>query len=156
MKKKYKRAGTTSERQDYRQGGQVSKDGPRQKFQYGGVGGYPINFGPNLPTFTPEQIAQIQTTVPTTGQTQSNTGANMAMTEEEKAANRAELEQAATGQLSEAAKLPDAQQVSPDISQQGTVMDTPTTVGTTQVVQAPQEQAATVGTIQTVPAPTVG
>lgn len=38
MKKKYKRAGTTSERQDYRQGGQVSKDGPRQKFQYGGVG----------------------------------------------------------------------------------------------------------------------
>ena len=35
MKKKYKRAGTTSERQDYRKGGQVSKDGPRQKF-YGG------------------------------------------------------------------------------------------------------------------------
>ena len=27
MKKKYKRAGTTSERQDYRKGGQVSKDG---------------------------------------------------------------------------------------------------------------------------------
>ena len=97
MKKKYKRAGTTSERQDYRQGGQVSKDGPRQKFQYGGVGGYPINFGPT--TFTPEQLAQIQTTVPTTGQTQLNTGANMAMTEEEKAANRAELEQAKEGQV---------------------------------------------------------
>ena len=31
MKKKYKRAGTTSERQDYRKGGQVSKDGPRLK-----------------------------------------------------------------------------------------------------------------------------
>ena len=31
MKKKYKRAGTTSERQDYRKGGQVSKDGPREK-----------------------------------------------------------------------------------------------------------------------------
>ena len=32
MKKKYKRAGTTSERQDYRKGGQVSKDGPRKSF----------------------------------------------------------------------------------------------------------------------------
>ena len=39
MKKKYKRAGTTSERQDYRKGGQVSKDGPRQKFYYGGAQG---------------------------------------------------------------------------------------------------------------------
>jgi len=38
MKKKYKRAGTTSERQDYRKGGQVSKDGPRKKFQGGGDG----------------------------------------------------------------------------------------------------------------------
>ena len=38
MKKKYKRAGTTSERQDYRKGGQVSKDGPIQKFQAGGDG----------------------------------------------------------------------------------------------------------------------
>jgi len=38
MKKKYKRAGTSSERQDYRKGGQVSKDGPRQKFQGGGDG----------------------------------------------------------------------------------------------------------------------
>ena len=38
MKKKYKRAGTTSERQDYRKGGQVSKDGPRQRFQAGGDG----------------------------------------------------------------------------------------------------------------------
>ena len=38
MKKKYKRAGTTSERQDYRKGGQVSKDGPRLKF-YGGAQG---------------------------------------------------------------------------------------------------------------------
>ncbi len=36
MKKKYKRAGTTSERQDYRKGGQVSKDGPRQEFISGG------------------------------------------------------------------------------------------------------------------------
>ena len=38
MKKKYKRAGTTSERQDYRKGGQVSKDGPRKKFYPGGIG----------------------------------------------------------------------------------------------------------------------
>ena len=38
MTKKYKRAGTTSERQDYRKGGQVSKDGPRLKFQGGGDG----------------------------------------------------------------------------------------------------------------------
>ena len=79
----------------------------------------------------------------------------MALTEEQKAANRAELEKAKTGQVPEAVKLPDAQQVSPDISQQGTVMDAPTAVGTTQIQQAPQEQAATVGTIQTVPAPTV-
>ena len=55
MKKKYKRAGTTSERQDYRKGGQVSKDGPRQKFQVGGVGfQYPSTFEPNF--FTPEDI----------------------------------------------------------------------------------------------------
>ena len=40
MKKKYKKlAGTTSERQDYRKGGQVSKDGPRKKFYYGGAHG---------------------------------------------------------------------------------------------------------------------
>ena len=39
MKKKYKKAGTTSERQDYRKGGQVSKDGPRKKFYYGGAQG---------------------------------------------------------------------------------------------------------------------
>ena len=39
MKKKYKRAGTTSERQDYRKGGQVSKDGSRKKFSYGGAQG---------------------------------------------------------------------------------------------------------------------
>ena len=38
MTKKYKRAGTTSERQDYRKGGQVSKDGQRQKFYPGGIG----------------------------------------------------------------------------------------------------------------------
>ncbi len=44
MKKKYKRAGTTSERQDYRKGGQVSKDGPRQKF----VENLPTTLGLNL------------------------------------------------------------------------------------------------------------
>ena len=38
MKKKYKRAGTTSERQDYRKGGQVSKDGnKRVKLMPGGM-----------------------------------------------------------------------------------------------------------------------
>ena len=155
MKKKYKRAGTTSERQDYRQGGQVSKDGPRQKFQYGGVGGYPINFGPNLPTFTPEQIAQIQTTVPTTGQTQSNTGANMAMTEEEKAANRAELEQAKEGQVPVAGQIPDVQQVDASVPQQTTTMPTATTVGQTQVATTPAEQVTTIEPPQTVATPTV-
>ena len=153
MKKKYKRAGTTSERQDYRQGGQVSKDGPRQKFQYGGVGGYPINFGPT--TFTPEQLAQIQTTVPTTGQTQSNTGANMAMTEEEKAANRAELEQAKEGQVPVAGQIPDVQQVDASVPQQTTTMPTATTVGQTQVATTPAEQVTTIEPPQTVATPTV-
>ena len=38
MKKKYKRAGTTSERQDYRKGGQVSKEGhERVKLLPGGM-----------------------------------------------------------------------------------------------------------------------
>ena len=153
MKKKYKRAGTTSERQDYRKGGQVSKDGPRQKFQYGGVGGYPINFGPT--TFTPEQLAQIQTTVPTTGQTQSNTGANMAMTEEEKAANRAELEQAKEGQVPVAGQIPDVQQVDASVPQQTTTMPTATTVGQTQVATTPAEQVTTIEPPQTVATPTV-
>ena len=148
MKKKYKRAGTTSERQDYRKGGQVSKDGPRQKFQYGGVGGYPINFGPT--TFTPEQLAQIQTTVPTTGQTQLNTGANMAMTEEEKAANRAELEQAKEGQVPVAGQIPDVQQVDASVPQQTTTMPTATTVGQTQVATTPAEQVTTIEPPQTV------
>ena len=180
MKKKYKRAGTTSERQDYRKGGQVSKDdNVREKLYYGG-GGYggptmsqqlsnayagnitisaPDVFG-NTQTYNvsakppvPEVNIPVQSTPAT--QAQINTGETMSLTEEQKQNNRKGLETASSAQLPEAAKLPNAQQVSPDISQQGTVMDTPTTVGTTQIAQAPQEQAATVGTIQTVPAPTV-
>ena len=48
MKKKYKRAGTTSERQDYRKGGQVSKDGPRQKFYGGGYSEYGMSMNQQM------------------------------------------------------------------------------------------------------------
>ena len=179
MKKKYKRTGTTSERQDYRKGGQVSKDdNVREKLYYGG-GGYGTDFskqmsdayGGNISISVPDVFGNTQTynvsgkpAVPEVNipvqstpaaQAQINTGETMSLTEEQKQNNRKGLETASSAQLPEAAKLPNAQQVSPDISQQGTVMDTPTTVGTTQIAQAPQEQAATVGTIQTVPAPTV-
>ena len=169
MKKKYKRAGTTSERQDYRKGGQVSKEGhEREKLLPGGMpAGMGADFSrqyaqagtPNLSNldFTNLRIPEVNIPVQSTpaAQAQANTGETMSLTEEQKQNNREGLATAASAQLPEAAKLPDAQQVSTNISQQGTVMDTPTTVGTTQIAQAPQEQAATVGTIQTVPAPTV-
>ena len=171
MKKKYKRAGITSERQDYRKGGQVSKDdNVREKLYYGGgsyggpsfssqyiagIGGVPDLSGIDFSKISIPAIPATTTTTQAQAQAQANTGETMSLTEEQKQNNREGLETASSAQLPEAAKLPNAQQVSPDISQQGTVMDTPTTVGTTQIAQAPQEQAATVGTIQTVPAPTV-
>ena len=61
-KRKGLRAGISSIRQDYRSGGLVSKEGPRQNFFYGGVSEGFINFDPlqnlqNLPgiglTYTP-------------------------------------------------------------------------------------------------------
>ena len=155
MKKKYKRAGTTSERQDYRKGGQVSKDGPRQKFYPGGYSEYGMSMNQQMAQAYSSDPLNLNISPEKIQQNLQARGQQMALTEEQKAANRAELEKAKTGQVPEAVKLPDAQQVSPDISQQGTVMDAPTAVGTTQIQQAPQEQAATVGTIQTVPAPTV-
>ena len=47
------RAGISSIRQDYRSGGLVSKEGPRQKFQYGGYGNIPLTgFPGSLTGFT--------------------------------------------------------------------------------------------------------
>jgi len=144
MKKKYKRAGTSSERQDYRKGGQVSKDGPREKL-FGGSGGYGTDFSKQLANaysgnFTislPDSSGNIQTvnlnespkpSEIAAAQIKSNTGANMAMTEQQKAANRAELEKAKAGQVSAASQIPDVQQVDTSLQQQSTTMAAPTGV----------------------------
>ena len=173
MKKKYKRAGTTSERQDYRKGGQVSKDGPRQKFYPGGgYSEYGTDFSKQLANaysgnFTisvPDSSGNIQTvnlnespkpSEIAAAQIQSNSGANMAITEEQKAASRAELEQAKAGQVPVASQIPDVQQVDTGLQQQGTTMAAPTGVGETIVSQVPQEPVSTVGTLQVAQTPTV-
>jgi len=171
MKKKYKRAGTSSERQDYRKGGKVSKDGPRKKL-FGGSGGYGADFSKQLANaysgnFTislPDSSGNIQTvnlnespkpSEIAAAQIKSNTGANMAMTEQQKAANRAELEKAKAGQVSAASQIPDVQQVDTSLQQQSTTMAAPTGVGETIVSQVPQEPVSTVGTLQVAQTPTV-
>ena len=165
MKKKYKRAGTTSERQDYRQGGQVSKDGPRQKFYPGGAQGdgdiglsnfdianFPLINIPPAPVFTPTPV---QTPSSNINILPRSSGENMAMTEQQKAANRAKVEQAAAGQVPVAGQIPAVQQVDANIQQQGTTMPTATTVGQTQVTATPTEQVTTIQPPQTVATPTV-
>jgi len=165
MKKKYKRAGTTSERQDYRKGGYVG-DGKRVKkylagaityptsFNVLGGGSIPINIGGNL--LSPAvQNAVVAGTSPATNTQSNNSGANMAMTEQEKAANRAKLEQAAAGQVPVAGQIPAVQQVDANVPQQTTTMPTATTVGQTQVPATPTEQVTTIQPPQTVTTPTV-
>ena len=165
MKKKYKRAGTTSERQDYRKGGYVG-DGKRVKkylagaityptnFNILGGGSIPLNIGGNL--LSPVvQNAVVAGTSPATNTQSNNSGANMAMTEQEKAANRAKLEQAAAGQVPVAGQVPAAQQVDANVQQQSTTMSPSTAVGTTQITQTPQEQVSTVDTLQVAQTPTV-
>ena len=170
MKKKYKRAGTGSERQDYRKGGQVSKDGPREKFNDGGYGtdfskqlanAYSGNFTISLP----DSSGNIQTVnlnespkpseIAATNTQSNNSGANMAMTEQEKAASRAELERAKAGQVPVAGQIPAVQQVDANVPQQTTTMPTATTVGQTQVTATPTEQVTTIQPPQTVTTPTV-
>ena len=125
MKKKYKRAGTTSERQDYRKGGQVSKDdNVREKLYYGGSGyggptmsqqlldayggnitiSAPDVFDSNTQTYNvsgkpavPEVNIPVQSTP--AAQTQINTGETMSLTEEQKQNNRKGLETASSAQL---------------------------------------------------------
>ena len=159
MKKKYKRAGTTSERQDYRKGGQVSKDGPRLK-AYTGMGGmaaYGADFSKQMSqAYNFDNIefdfSNIQLTTPPP---KSTTGEYMALTEQQKAANRAKVEQAAAGQVPVAGQIPAVQQVDANIQQQGTTMPTATTVGQTQVAATPTEQVTTIQPPQTVATPTV-
>ena len=57
MKKKYKRAGTTSERQDYRKGGQVSKDGVREKL-------YPVVLAMVVSTMSQQILELMVVTLP--------------------------------------------------------------------------------------------
>lgn len=174
MKKKYKRAGTTSERQDYRKGGQVSKDGPRQKFYPGGIGDGDIGlsnyeaafsqavasgdfteFNKTYPVIAPPPPTPVQTPSSNINILPSSSGENMALTEQQKAANRAKLEQAAAGQIPTAGQIPAVQQVDTGIQQQETTMAAPTAVGTTQVQQAPQEQVATAETPTVAQTPTI-
>lgn len=168
MKKKYKRAGTTSERQDYRKGGQVSKEGhERVKLLPGGM---PAAMGadfsrqyaqagtPNLSNldFTNLRIPEVNIPVQSTpaAQAQANTGESQ-MTEEEKKANRTKVEQSAAGQIPAAGIVPDVQQVSTDVPQQTTTLTSSTPVGKTLVSQVPQEPVSTVGTLQVAQTPTV-
>ena len=174
MKKKYKRAGTTSERQDYRKGGQVSKDGPRQKFYPGGIGDGDIGlsnyeaafsqavasgdfteFNKTYPVIAPPTPTPVQTPSSNINILPRSSGENMVLTEQQKAANRAKLEQAAAGQVPVAGQIPAAQQIDTNIQQQGTTMAAPTTVGTTQVQQAPQEKITTAETPTVAPTPIV-
>ena len=173
MKKKYKRAGTTSERQDYRKGGQVSKDGPRQKFYYGGAQGdgdiglaafdmanFPrMDLSP-APIFVAQPKTGNQMVTSTFKKLQEAVkGAsgkdNVGLTPQQEQANREALAGAAAGQVPVAGQIPAVQQVDTGIQQQGTIKDTPTDVGTTQIGQVPQEAVSTVDTLQVAPTPTV-
>lgn len=170
MKKKYKRAGTTSERQDYRKGGQVSKDGPRKKFNYGGAQGDGDIGLSNWEAGFSQAIAEdkVQEYLesnplgitppppePPPPPPKSTTGENMALTEEQKAASRAELEKAKAGQVPVGGQIPDVQQVDTGLQQQGTTMAAPIGVEKTIVSQVPQEPVSTVGTLQVAQTPTV-
>ncbi len=178
MKKKYKRAGTTSERQDYRKGGQVSKDGPRQKFYPGGIGDgdiglstFEVNFNQAI---AEDRIEEFLAENPGFGITppapesdpiteaakilkenNTNSGENMALTEQQKAANRTTLAEAAAGQVPVASKIPAAQQVSTEIPLTTTPMPETTQVGLTQAPQTPQEQVTTAPIPTVAPTPTV-
>ena len=157
MKKKYKRAGTTSERQDYRKGGQVSKDGPRLKAYAGliGMGAVPIYGANNNIISIADPLGRIVTPQEQLTKTKPAQANTMAITEEQKAANRAKVEQAAAGQVPVAGQIPAVQQVDANIQQQGTTMPTATTVGQTQVAATPTEQVTTIQPPQTVATPTV-
>ena len=82
-------------------------------------------------------------------------GDNMALTPQQKAANRAKLNEALAGKVPVAGQIPAVQKVDDTIYQKGTTMAGPTEVGQTQVAQTPDEQFYTVGTTQTGQAPTV-
>jgi hypothetical protein len=162
MKKKYKRAGTTSERQDYRKGGQVSKEGhERVKLLPGGM---PAAMGadfsrqyaqagvPNI-DLSGLRIPEINIPVQS-AQARINTGESQ-MTEEQKKANRDKLQQAAAGQIPTEGIIPDVQQVDANIPQQTTEMPTPTVVGQSPVTVTPAEQVTTMQPPQTAVTPTV-
>jgi hypothetical protein len=92
----------------------------------------------------------------TRGQTEAQIqGDNMALTPQQKAANRAKLNEALAGKVPVAGQIPAVQKVDDTIYQKGTTMAGPTEVGQTQVAQTPDEQFYTVGTTQTGQAPTV-
>ena len=175
MKKKYKRAGTTSERQDYRKGGQVSKDGPRLKAFAGMDAAMGADFSRQYSRamsgdFTisvPDAYGNTQTynvsgkpagpevNIPVqSAQAQINTGESQ-MTEEQKKANRDKLQQAAAGQIPTEGIIPDVQQVDANIPQQTTEMPTPTVVGQSPVTVTPAEQVTTMQPPQTAVTPTV-
>ena len=168
MKKKYKRAGTTSERQDYRKGGQVSKEGhERVKLLPGGMPAamgadfsrqYTQAVTPNLSNldFTNLRIPEVNIPVQSTpaAQAQANTGESQ-MTEEQKKSNRDKLQQAAAGQIPAGGIIPDVQQVDANIPQQTTEMPTPTVVGQSPVTVTPAEQVTTMQPPQTAVTPIV-
>ena len=149
MKKKYKRAGTTSERQDYRKGGRVGYVPGGQV--YGGEPGGTLaeerdEFEENYQGNQGNQGNQTQ---------DSAQGTNMALTEEQKKANRDALQQAATGQVPVAGQIPPADQLDTDIKGTKVTMAAPTQVGITQAPQTPAEQVTTIQAPQIATTPTV-
>ena len=160
MKKKYKRAGTTSERQDYRKGGQVSKDGPRQEFISGGyaigdgdiglaafdIANFPRINIPPAPVFTPTPVQtntfiQEQSTIGTTGGTLMSNGT---LTPEEIKRKRQDLEAQAGGRGVQATPM-QVQTLAGQVAQgeiepgTGDLGGVQTVTGTTGQTQAPEQ-----------------
>ena len=170
-KRKGLRAGISSIRQDYRSGGLVSKEGPRQNFYFGGEPSFNFNVLEGLPNvfglsqeygkLIGENIFNVSPEL----QKQAEEAKRKKEEEEamlsklkgvvQKGKNRDKLNEALAGQVPVDAQIPDVQKTEDTISQETTTMASPTTVGQTQVAQTPDEQFYTVGTTQTGQAPTV-
>ena len=154
MKKKYKRAGTTSERQDYRKGGQVSKDGPRLKAYAGliGMGAVPIYGANNNIISIADPLGRIVTPQEQLTKTKPAQANTMAITEEQKK-ELARASEIAQGQVSnlptpEVASIPLEGGSTPIVT-----IDKQAPVSTTQITTPQQETVSTTAAPQTVAQP---
>ena len=148
-KKKGRSRTTTSNRMDYRTGGRVGylHGGPH----FGGEPGIGFNIPQNDLDAAEEAAEQAQqqaqqqtqqetTTTPTTPTTPEKTPEQI---EREQKAQET-LMQSVEGKVPDAAKIPDAKEVDPNITQQTTQMAAPTKVAETQIEGVAPEQVTTV------------